>query len=163
MTVTPQQFAAKMRYVARTVPKMERNVVERIADDVKRSVERQMRQAVGPEQRMSGIGKRGARIGARYDVFSTGDEVFALVKATGPAHIVERDTKPHSLAPRQKRRKPGRKRRVLVIPGVGVRAYAKHPGTKGKHPWEKGVAVASRQVGKAAQREVHELLVKVFG
>jgi hypothetical protein len=33
-----------------------------------------------------------------------------------------------------------------VIPGVGVRRSAQHPGTKGKYPWRKGNAAAEEKV-----------------
>jgi hypothetical protein len=48
----------------------------------------------------------------------------------------------------------GKRRRAntkpIVIPGVGVRRSAQHPGTKGKYPWRKG--------NEAAEPKVREVL-----
>jgi hypothetical protein len=79
--------------------------------------------------RLSGVGRRGARVGVRYDIdkgVSRPDRAF--VKAYGPLQFVEADTKPHRI-PRQ--RGPRARRRLLVING-SVRSSADHPGTSGK-------------------------------
>lgn len=89
--------------------------------------------------RLRGAGKKGAKLTVRYNEGTFGDGAKALVYVTGPAQLIERDTKSHRI-PRE-RGSRGR-RRYAVIPGIGVRAYANHPGTKGKHPWQKGVDVA---------------------
>lgn len=109
----------------------------------------------GGDMRLSGVGKRGARVGSRFDV--RGDDVE--FKATGPLHFVANPMSPHRI-PRVRTR--GR-RRVVVIPGVGVRAYANHPGTKGKDTWNRGAKVARTKVSRELH-DVHTNIVrKAFG
>lgn len=101
-------------------------------------------------KKLSGVGKRGARIGVRYNVDRFGDafEAKSLVFATGPFHLIERATEAHRIpraeVGRGKRRRANTK--PIVIPGVGVRRSAQHPGTKGKYPWRKGNAAAEEKV-----------------
>lgn len=83
---------------------------------------------LGGVTRLRGVGKSGARIGVRYDQRNKDVEV----RMTGPAHLIERDTKPHPIGPRKKK--------ALTLAGGQVRSFVgDHPGTKGKHPFEKGV------------------------
>ena len=80
--------------------------------------------ATGGDGRLSGM--RRGRLGVSFKI--AGRE--AIFRATGPWQIVEGDTSPHLIRPRRKR--------AVVIPGVGPRRFANHPGTTGKHPWAKG-------------------------
>lgn len=103
-------------------------------------------------KRLKGVGKRGARIGVRYNVGRFGDDFTAksLVFATGPFHLIERPTDDHRI-PRETVGRGRRKRantKPIVIPGVGVRQYAQHRGTKGKYPWRKGNAAAEPKVAQ---------------
>lgn len=100
-----------------------------------------LRRDSGGDLRLSGVGKRGARIGARFDMDGAGR---VTVKATGPVQFLANPMSPHRI-PRQRSR--GR-RRVVVIPGVGVRAFANHPGTPGKDSWNRAVPEARRKVTK---------------
>lgn len=53
---------------------------------------------------------------------------------------------------------------VLNIPGIGFRASARHPGTRGKHFVEKGKRMAVPVAAKTyAQKQVTEPLRQVFG
>lgn len=110
-----------------------------------------LRRDSGGDLKLSGVGKRGARIGARFDL--DGDTAVA-VKATGPVHFLANPMSPHRI-PRQRVR--GR-RRVVVIPGVGVRAYANHPGTKGKDSWNRAVPEARRKVTKVMLNEYGNII-----
>lgn len=82
--------------------------------------------------RLSGVGLRGAKVGAGFDVKGTQNPT-ALIRARGPLHLIERDTKAHVVAPRRKQ----------ALFGAGFDHPVSHPirtpGTKGKHPFEKGV------------------------
>ena len=140
---TPAQFAGKMHRVADGVKRAPREITKRGVLVVKRSVQEKLA-ADAPRGRLN-VGKRGQRVGVRFDLRSDNE---AIVKMTGPAHLLERDTKAHRI-PRE--RKTSRaKKRYAVIPGVGVRAYANHPGTKGKHTFERGVEDSKPQVGRTA-------------
>lgn len=81
---------------------------------------------------LRGVGRSGAKVGAKYDVKGAANPT-ALVRATGPLHLLERDTKPHAMP------KAGRKRRGSYKTPFGPKAAVSHPGTKGKHPFEHGV------------------------
>ena len=110
--------------------------------------------------RLSGVGKKGAKIGVRYNVGNFGGEAKSRVFATGPFHLIERDTKRHRI-PKERGRRA--RRRVIVIPGVGVRAWAMHPGTRGKHPWAKGVNAAEPKVTALLENKTRLALRRVFG
>lgn len=86
--------------------------------------------------RLSGVGKRGAKLGVKYRVSKSGDGAQSQINATGPFQLIERDTRAHS-EPRKHR-----PRRYNAIPGEGVFSHVEHPGTKGKHPFERGVLAA---------------------
>jgi hypothetical protein len=129
------------------------------AQIVKYSVQSQLAVAA-PRGRLN-VGKRGARIGVRYDLVS---DTAAVVRMTGPAHLIERDTQAHRI-PREARgrgRRQTRNVKHLYIPGVGVRMSAQHPGTKGKHPWAKGVTAAVPVVGKVAGRHYFDTFRKAI-
>jgi len=144
---TPAQFAHKMTKVAGNVQGVPKQILERGALILKKTVQAELAVAA-PKGRMN-VGKKGQRIGVRYTVGPTSARVFMF----GPAHLLERDTKPHAI-PRGRVTPTGRvskrKRKLLSIPGIGVRATAHHPGTKGKHPWRKGLAIAEPLVARGS-------------
>jgi hypothetical protein len=112
-----------------------------------------MRGDAGGDLRLSHVGRRGASIGARYDL--RGDT--ADIKATGPVPLLANPTKAHRI-PRSTRRRQG----VIVIPGVGVRRWAQHPGTRGKDTWNKGRERAAPRVKTAVERKSDEVVRKAF-
>lgn len=134
----------------------ERNVVLVAAQAVKTSVQAQMVAAGVQNGKLRGVGKKGQKIGVRYDLIGK----TALVRATGPFHLIERDTKAHRTP---KVRGSRARHRLIVIPGIGVRAFANVKGTKGKHPWEKGVLVAVPLAEKAGGVALGHSLAKAYG
>jgi hypothetical protein len=146
---------------------LERRTVQIAALAVKTSVTAQMAAAGVQNGKLRGVGKKGAKVGVRYDLLGN----TALVRATGPFHLLERDTKPHRIG--QQKSLSGLplvnasgqdiRKRYAVIPGVGVRAWANHPGTKGKHPWEKGVIGAVPAAEKAQSVALYQTLQKAYG
>jgi hypothetical protein len=148
-------FAAKARRLSDDMPALERRVVERGALIVKNAVLTEMRAAVGADLRMSGVGRKGAKIGARYDKGNRPST--AVVRATGPAHLIERSTRPHDV-PRAR----ARGRRLIAIPGVGVRASARHPGTRGRRPWARGLAGSVPKIPAVLRDEAAAELRKHF-
>lgn len=103
----------------------------------------------GGDLRLSGVGAKGAKLGVKYTVL--GDS--AVIQATGPAHLIERSTKAHRIGPRKRRR-------GIVIPGVGVRAYAHHPGTAGKATWAKGRLAAWPKIRKEMRQGIFSIVKK---
>lgn len=108
--------------------------------------------------RLRGVGKKGAKLGVRYKITNTGETNNAVVAATGPWQFIEGDTRAHRI-PRARTRG---KRRVVVIPGVGIRAYADHPGTKGKHLFRKGAVAGMALAGRIQQAETAAALKAIF-
>lgn len=148
-------FAKKCRAMAADAPKLERRATNAAALEVKGILLAEMRR-VAPGLKLN-VGKRGKKIGVSYTPgVSSGT---AVIRATGPVQLIENTTKPHRI-PRARARGG---RRVVVIPGVGVRAWANHPGTRGKHPWAKGVAVAVPRVPKIVDAELDRTMRKHFG
>ena len=159
-------FVAKTQKMESELRHFERNMVLVAAQAVKTSVQAQMAAAGVNNGRLRGVGKRGAKVGVSYAI--TGKT--ALVRATGPFHLIERNTKPHRIG--QQKSESGLplvdasgqdvRRRLVVIPGVGVRAWANHPGTKGKHPWDKGVIAAVPVAEKAGALVLGQSIVKAY-
>lgn len=159
-TSTPAQFAVKMQRTATAMQAMPQTILRQSAMTLKTSVQSRLKVAM-PSGRLN-VGKNGQRVGVRYDLTPV-----TKVYMTGPAQLIERDTKPHRI-PREhvgRARKDGSRRRntkVVVIPGVGVRAWANHPGTKGKHPWRNGIAAGLPLVDKVAGKVMSDTLRKAL-
>ena len=150
-------FAKDMRQFPETLEKATADATGKAALQMTQVARRRISAAAGGDSRLSNMGRRGAKVGARYDM-RKGPNPSALVKATGPLHILERDTKPHDM-PRQRRR--GR-RRVMNTPW-GPRAFVKHPGTKGQAPFAKAVAEEAPKVPLVYARELRAAMRKHFG
>lgn len=211
---TPEQLVGKIQAYAVGMEKANAEAVEELAAATKRTVLPLMAAATGGDLELSGLGKgkartkrkvRGAsrKVGVRYDraSSSTPGNPAMVVRATGPAHLVEWDVKPHAIVPkgskgvaaqRLRYRKdgtiaPGRTRStrkaailavtsgdtsgvrgVLKWPGEGgkpvYRRYVlKHPGSKGRHPFEKGVGIVETQAGRIFTRKHRQALARSFG
>jgi hypothetical protein len=100
-----------------------------------------------PGGKLRGVGKSGGRWGVRYNVRGY-QTVVGTLKYTGAVHLVERDTRPHQIAPRRKK--------ALRFADGGLRTQpVQHPGTKGKgfHERAEPVVIAqSERIIKAAVR-----------
>lgn len=144
------ELGSKLAHLDRELESVPKAGVNAAALTVKKSV-----LGIAPA-RLRNVGKKGAKLGVRYDIKSFPSNAVARVYATGPWSIIERNTKAHRI-PRQ-RRKP----RPIKIPGIGWRMYAMHPGTKGKHPWRKGVEAAQPLVKREFHTGVATAMRKVF-
>ncbi len=140
------QLDRKLEALARDAADMPKGQVGRSALITKKSV-----QAFMPG-RLRGVGKKGAKLTVKYNEHGEGEEATALVFVNGPLQLIERDTKRHQI-PRQ--RSSASFEGVFgkaVLPAAVTRRSGKgqsrvftrvmHPGTKGKHPWAKGVEAA---------------------
>lgn len=152
---TPLVAARKFGLLAKGMADLPKTTLGHAALSVKRSVEAQMQLAGVHSGKLRGVGTKGGRIGVRYDPLG---QHRVLLRATGPFHLIENKTKAGRRVPRQRARRPG----VMVIPGVGVRAWANHPGTSGKHPWAKGVALAPKLVENAGQAALKDVVTRIF-
>lgn len=93
---------------------------------------RQQIRTVAPSLYLRGVGARGAAVNVTFNV--QGDS--GIVRATGPLHLLERNTSPHTITPKRAR--------FLRLPpqgpkDTGVRRSVEHPGTVGQHPFERGI------------------------
>jgi hypothetical protein len=106
--------------------------------------------ATGGDLRLSRVRSgKGAAIALKVRTVGSGSRTRAEVVPTGPIMLVERDTKAHQMRPRTARRRAGGRRGFLYIPGVGYRASARHPGTRGKEPVGKAFAQSGPEAGRA--------------
>jgi hypothetical protein len=112
--------------------------------------------AAAPGGRLN-VGRAGAKIGIRARV--TADSSRGYVNATGPYHLIERDTSAHS-EPRTSRRR--RRTKVLHIPGIGFRRTVRHPGTHGKHPFKTGVEAFASEVPHIFEQQLHRAALRTF-
>lgn len=133
--------------------------------------------AKAPGGRMRGVGKSGARVGVKATV-QEGKNPTAIVQATGPLHLLERDTHAHAIPSvtksRRTRTAAGRlshKRESTGTPIVGgkvlffngvYRNSVHHPGTKGQHPFERGVNRGERDAVAAAVNAFSGALRSVY-
>lgn len=119
----------RMERIERDVVKSQRDIEKAAALAAKQVQETEMRQDAGGDLRLSRVRSgKGARIGARFD--RRGDGMH--IRATGPVPLIANDIRAHTIP------KVRRNRRLLAIPGIGVRASVNHPGTKGKDTWDEG-------------------------
>ena len=119
------------------------------------SIRDEIRSATGGDMRISGVGRRGARVGARFDIKGTQNPT-AMIRAIGPLHLLERDTQPHLIKPRSRR---GAK--ALAI-GDGFAASVEHPGTRGKHPFQRGFDRKQAEVPGIVQAEIRKAMAGTF-
>jgi hypothetical protein len=87
----------------------------------------------------------GKKWGVSYNVVGT-ETPSALVRFTGPFHLVNNPTKAHQIVPGGRGGRRRSRKRALNIPGIGPRAYATHPGTPGKFIFQAAKPIAHRTV-----------------
>lgn len=155
MAKSPTQFAAQAASIGPRMQSQLRQGVNRASLTVAESVRAELLRAGVKGGRLSGVGLKGAKIGVGFNVKGTRGGGTSLIKMRGPAHLIERDTKAHAIAPRRRGKK------ALATP-FGPRASVKHPGTKGKHPWEKGSTRALPVARQIISRHMRSSLKEAF-
>lgn len=161
-------LAASAARTAEALPAAQKRGVTRAALHVTKVVRSEIASATGGDSRLSGVGKKGARVGAKYDVVGEVNP-SALIKGTGPLHLLERDTRAHLIWPKGRtfaatRRGGVRRRgttRALKI-GPGYAAYAAHPGTRGKHTFERAWKAAAPEAARIFANEVRDTFRKAW-
>lgn len=93
---------------------------------------------------------RGAKIGARFTLRAD----TADITATGPIPLIANPIGAHRI--------PKSSRKVISMPGIGVRRWANHPGTRGKDTWDKGRERAEPRIKTAVARKSDEVVRKAF-
>lgn len=158
---SPAELAFKLRRAGDVMPDAARAGVLGMVKTVKRSVNAQLASAGVNGGRLRGVGKNGVRIGVRDDGIVGTVNPSATVRMYGPAHLIENDTKAHTITTKKSRKRRGGKAQALNTPH-GPKASVQHPGTKGKQPWAKGLAVARPLMAREFSSEVSKSLRKVF-
>lgn len=97
---------------------------------------------------VSGSTRVSRGVKARFDVKPR--EV--VIRYTGSAHLLNDPTKAHRVQPRARGKK-----RAIVIPGVGPRANANHPGTRGLRFFDIAKREGYRQLPKVYAKAGLEL------
>lgn len=136
--------------------------------------------AVAPGGRLRHVGKKGSKVGVTSRITESSlEQARAVVQATGQLQIIEKDTKAHTIprtrTQRRTRTSSGRLsktradggkdisgRKWLVINGTLVLGPVNHPGTKGKHPFERGVHVAEIPAALAAHQVLSAPISRIF-
>lgn len=153
MTLKVGEVAARMKAVEDATVKGTRTTVASAALKAKTII------MSGSPSRLRGVGKKGAALGVRYTLSGSEATPSARLRATGPWQLIEEDTSPHEIRPKKRKSKG---RGAIAIPGIGVRAYAHHPGSRGKHPWAKGVEKAEPLVAREMSKKTANIAKAAF-
>jgi hypothetical protein len=130
--------------------------VRGVAKHVKASIHREIRGATGGNSRLSGA--RNARIGVK-EIDDLGGKVAQVqLVPTGPIMLIERDTPPHSIYPRRRRALRFGGQFAASVTDNSRTGGRRHPGTKGKHPWERGVNKSRHEAGAIYDRAVQQAI-----
>lgn len=176
-TNSPLVFVSKIRKVATEMEKVPRAGANAAALLIKESVLAEVG-AIAPNFTLSGLRGTSKKVGVRYvDGVNVAGHATVLLFATGPLHLLERDTKAHDIYPRngsvtvlgqtgtldsRRRGKRGGKR-ALAGKSFGPFAHARSPGTKGQHPFEHGVDRARPLTARAMKVGVRTALARSVG
>lgn len=174
------RFAKKTQNYATAWQRANRDAVNKAALAVKTSVLVQIGRTTGGSMRLSGVGKKGSKLGVRYNVRGYYGNVTAIVSAIGALHLIERDTKAHEIprgfGSRRTRTATGRlsakriatsritaQNRPMRMGNEWRTGPFKHPGTKGQKPFELGVRAAEPVVDSVMRRAHTTSLARTFG
>lgn len=159
-------------------PLADRKSVEAAALFTVRMARASIRAGSGGDSRLSNVGRNGARVGARYDIQGARNPT-ALVRATGPLHLLDNPTKPHQITAKVKKGRSRASRSAFynaIFGGdggfanttpmrtpYGPRYRVNHPGTKGKQTWKRAVDAASPAIPRLFAAQQRTELRRYFG
>lgn len=107
-----------------------------------------------PGSKLRGVGKSGGKWNVRYNVRGY-QTVIGTLRYTGAVHLMNNDTRPHTIAPRR--------RKALAFPDGNVRGGpVQHPGTKGKKFFDRAEPVVVEQSGRIIRQEVRSHIGRQF-
>jgi hypothetical protein len=148
-----KQLAGRMVKVEKSIKNAGRPAAAKAGGILQQSTARTIKSASGGDSRLSGVGRKGAKVGSRYVVSSEPNgDATAVVRATGPLHFIENDTK----AGARYRRRRGRGG------AAGPTKPMMHPGTKGQRPFERGIAAGRPAAVKALRSAFTDAVRKGF-
>ena len=152
-------LAASLGRMPEALQQGQRRGVQRAALHVTTGIRQQISIATGGSNRLSGVGRRGARLSVGYDIKGSANPT-ALIKPRGKQgtfKLIEEDTKPHSIQPRARRGA-----RALKLANSRYAARVRHPGTAGKHPFAKGVDKTKNDTVKIYEQEIWGAMTKAY-
>lgn len=175
------EFEKKAKKAAAQIDtRSDKEIIKPAALKAKRLITVEVAKAA-PSMRMN-VGKNGQRLRVYYVLLRNGET--AVVQVRGPIHLLENPTKPHIIGAGRSRTASGRKfkneaagrlrteraakkaGRKFLSSGKGGTFKAtgpvKHPGTKGKGPFAKGVKAFRPQAPKLLERGTDAMMRKVF-
>jgi hypothetical protein len=148
--------ASDVRGLADALPRAVEAALSATALDVKATFLRVATAVSGGDARLSRVGKRGTKIGARYTIIEGGTRV--VVRAVGPWQFVEYPRRGGYAIPAKKGKGPNRKRkRPRLLVGGEWRTGPIHGGaiTRPEGPWHRATPAA---LDAAGDRVVDDLL-----
>ena len=119
------------------------------------------RDVTGGDQRLSHMGRKGARLGMRYDVEDQGRRVTVKLTPAGPWMLTESGAKPHTMKPRAARSRGAGTGwgidAVIWAPGYAhpTRKPFEHPGTRGSQA-RRSVTRTFARIRERSSRDFHE-------
>ena len=161
----PGDVKRKVRAMERAVVSDRATIVRQAANQAAEEQRFVVRSDTGGDMKLSGVGRRRGRPGGRavgVRVRMAGDT--AEVLASGPMPLIDRPVPPHMITSAYGRGRgaiSGR-RAVINIPGIGFRASAQHPGTRGKNTWARGKRQALPVADREIDRETTRRLTQAF-
>ena len=128
-SISVEKFVTKIEHLGTATERKQRGILNRGALTAKNIIYSQAAsQGLAADAKLAG-----KPWSVRYNITPGGGGVIptAIITFRGPFHLVERDTKPHLIGVRKRRRGGNQLKKALAFNGVVV-ATAEHPGTKGK-------------------------------
>lgn len=122
------------------------------AEVLEAGARRNLLAATGGDLRLSRVRSgRGARVDLEVRDEGAGSRARSVVVPTGPVMLIEARTKAHRqpFTYTYNRRVKKRGQRLIRIPGLGVFASVRHPGTRGKQPVARAFAQTGTDAGAA--------------
>ncbi len=158
MALSPADAAKKMRQTAVALQESKRDAIKATALSATTIIRAEIKQAAPS----GALTPRRVKVGAGYQLYGSDAAPYAEIRPRGPIGLIEGPIKAHDIRPRRRRKpQPGSKRTALAI-GGNFRAVVRHPGTKGKRPWEKGVAKALKTSGVQMTEVTSRRMLKVW-
>lgn len=160
------KFAGKCVAAAAALRKANRLAVGRAALVYKESVLAEAASDTGGDLRLShwgwkvSGGYRGVKLGAGYDVKGYEHAVAKLAaRPQGPWKVLEYGAAPHEIGPRRRRKA----KRIRLADGNIRTGTFRHPGTRGKRTWSKGITRSTSTAIRTYKRTQQAELAKAFG
>lgn len=127
MVMTVEQFAKRMATAPARVETEMRKAVTLAGQVLGQSARRKLPQS----GQLRNVGRGGAPIGVKVLPTVGHRRPTSLITATGPLWLLDNRTKAHTIRARSSR--------TLALPDGGRPTTVRHPGTAGRHGFDKGI------------------------